>query len=88
LTKVVNRVVLGLAAILIICAGLVPKFAAVLTTIPSSVLGGATVSVFAMIAMTGIRLVVNEGLNTRNTAIVGLSVHPVPIGSLLIFHEN
>lgn len=27
LTKVVNRVVLGLAAILIICAGLVPKFA-------------------------------------------------------------
>lgn len=74
LTKVVNRVVLGLAAILIICAGLVPKFAAVLTTIPSSVLGGATVSVFAMIAMTGIRLVVNEGLNTRNTAIVGLSV--------------
>ncbi len=33
MTKVVNRVVLGLAAILIICAGLVPKFAAVLTTI-------------------------------------------------------
>lgn len=74
MTKVINRMVLGLAAIMIVCAGLIPKFSAILTTIPSSVLGGATVSVFAMIAMTGIKLVVKEGLNTRNTAIVGLSV--------------
>ena len=74
MTKVVNRFVLGLAAVLIVCAGLIPKFSAILTTIPSAVLGGATISVFAMIAMTGIRLVVKEGLNTRNTAIVGLSV--------------
>ena len=74
MTKVVNRVVLGLAAILITCAGLIPKFSAILTTIPSCVLGGATISVFAMIAMTGIKLVMQEGLTTRNTAIVGLSV--------------
>ncbi len=74
MTKVVNRCVLGLAAVMIILAGLVPKFAALLTTIPSSVLGGATVSVFAMISMTGIKLVVKEGLNTHNTAVVGLSV--------------
>lgn len=74
MTKVVNRVVLGLAAVMIVLAGLVPKFSALLTTVPSCVLGGATVSVFAMIAMTGIKLVVKEGLNTRNTAIVGLSV--------------
>ena len=74
MTKAVNRFVLGLAAVLIVCAGLIPKFSAILTTVPSAVLGGATISVFAMIAMTGIRLVVKEGLNTRNTAIVGLSV--------------
>lgn len=74
MTKVVNRCVLGLAAVFIVCAGLIPKFSALLTTVPSSVLGGATVSVFAMIAMTGIRLVVQQGLNTRNTAIVGLAV--------------
>ena len=73
-TKVVNRVVLGLAAVIIVLAGLIPKFSALLTTVPSCVLGGATVSVFAMIAMTGIKLVVKEGLNTRNTAVVGLSV--------------
>ncbi len=74
MTKVVNRVVLGLAAVMIVLAGLIPKFSALLTTVPSCVLGGATVSVFAMIAMTGIKLVVKEGLNTRNTAVVGLSV--------------
>ena len=74
MTKVVNRVVLGLAAVIIVLAGLIPKFSALLTTVPSCVLGGATVSVFAMIAMTGIKLVVKEGLNTRNTAVVGLSV--------------
>lgn len=74
MTKVVNRAVLGLAATIIVLAGLIPKFSALLTTVPSCVLGGATVSVFAMIAMTGIKLVVKEGLDTRNTAIVGLSV--------------
>ena len=74
MTKVVNRVVLGLAAVIIVLAELIPKFSALLTTVPSCVLSGATVSVFAMIAMTGIKLVVKEGLNTRNTAVVGLSV--------------
>lgn len=74
MTKVINRIVLGLAAVIIIAAGLIPNFSAILTTIPSSVLGGATVSVFAMITMTGIKLVAKEGFSTRNTVIVGLAV--------------
>lgn len=73
-TKVVNRCVLGLAAVIIFLAGSVPKFASVLTTIPQCVLGGATVSVFASITMTGIKLISQEPLNYRNTAIVGLAV--------------
>ena len=51
-TKVINRWVLGLAAAILGVAGIVPKFSALLTTIPQCVLGGATVSVFASIAMT------------------------------------
>lgn len=74
MTKVVNRCVLGLAALMILAAGLIPKFAAILTTIPSCVLGGATVSVFAMITMTGISLVIKQKLTPRNITIVGLSV--------------
>ena len=73
-TKVINRCVLGLAAIVLIIAGLVPKFSALLTTIPQCVLGGATISVFASIAMTGIKLVMQQEMNFRNTSIVGLAV--------------
>ena len=72
-TKVVNRCVLGLAAIILGVAGLIPKFSALLTTLPQCVLGGATVSVFASIAMTGMKLITSEDMNYRNTSIVGLA---------------
>lgn len=72
-TRVINRFTLGLSALILLLAGLIPKFSAVLTTIPQSVLGGATISVFASIAMTGMKLVVSEEMNYRNTSIVGLS---------------
>lgn len=73
-TKVVNRLTLGLAGVIILIAGLLPKFSALLTTIPYAVLGGATVTVFASIAMTGIKLVMTEDMNFRNTSVVGLAV--------------
>ena len=73
-TRVINRCVLGLAAVVLIFAGLIPKFSALLTTIPQCVLGGATISVFASIAMTGIKLIFRQEMNYRNTSIVGLSV--------------
>lgn len=73
-TKVINRVCLGMAAGILLIAGLVPKFSAILTTIPQCVLGGATISVFASIAMTGIKLITSQKMNYRNTSVVGLSV--------------
>ena len=73
-TRVINRVCLGMAAGMLLIAGLVPKFSAVLTTIPQCVLGGATISVFASIAMTGIKLITSQEMNYRNTSVVGLSV--------------
>ena len=72
-TKVINRWVLGLAAVILGIAGLVPKFSAILTTIPQCVLGGATVSVFASIAMTGMKLVASAEMDYRNSSIVGLA---------------
>ncbi|MDO4274395.1 MAG: nucleobase:cation symporter-2 family protein [Eubacteriales bacterium] len=72
-TKVINRWVLGLAAVILGVAGIVPKFSAVLTTIPQCVLGGATVSVFASIAMTGMKLVASAEMDYRNSSIVGLA---------------
>ena len=37
-------------------------------------LGGATISVFASIAMTGMKLIASQPLDYRNTSIVGLAV--------------
>lgn len=73
-TKVINRFVLGIAAAILLAAGLIPKFSALLTTIPVCVLGGATLSVFAGIAVTGIKLMVKEPLTIRSTEIIAISV--------------
>ena len=73
-TKVVAKRVFGLAAGILLIAGLIPKFSSVLLTIPNCVLGGATVSVFASIAMTGMKLITAAPMDYQNTTIVGLSV--------------
>ena len=74
LNKVVNRAVFTLAALVMLVAGFVPKFSAVLTTIPQSVIGGATLSVFATITMTGIQMFTQDGFSPRKRTVVGLSV--------------
>lgn len=72
--RVINRAVFALAALILLVAGLVPKFAAVLTTIPQCVIGGATISVFATITMTGVRMITEGGFSARKSSVVGLSV--------------
>ena len=72
--RVINRAVFTLAAGVLLVAGLVPKFASILTTIPQSVIGGATISVFATITMTGIRMITEGGFTPRKSSVVGLSV--------------
>ncbi|MBO5460319.1 MAG: purine/pyrimidine permease [Ruminococcus sp.] len=73
-TKVIARRVFATAAVIFLIAGLCPKFSGLLRTIPQCVLGGAVASVFASIAMTGIKLLVQEGMSYRNTTVAGLSI--------------
>ncbi len=73
-TKVINKYVMVFASVLLLVAGFVPKIAAVLTTIPYAVIGGATISVFATISMTGIRMICSQELSPTNTGVVGLSL--------------
>ena len=72
--KVINPAVFTLAAGILLVAGLMPKFASLLTTIPQCVIGGATISVFATITMTGIRMITEGGFTPRKSSVVGLSV--------------
>ena len=74
MTKVISRFVMVIAGAFMILAGLSPKFGAVMTTIPFPVLGGATITVFGMITMTGIQLLVKDEMSARNMTIVGLAL--------------
>ncbi len=74
MTKVVSRFVIAISALFMILAGFVPKFSALVTTVPSAVLGGATVTVFGMITMAGIQIIIGDELSSRNVTIVGLSI--------------
>ena len=71
---IVGYGIMGMAAVILLAAGLIPKFSSLLTTIPYCVLGGATISVFASITMTGIKLITTEPMDFRNTTVVGLAV--------------
>lgn len=73
-TKVVAKKVFMLAAIVILVAGFIPKFGAIMTTIPFPVLGGATITVFAAITMSGIQLITEQPMTYRNKMIVGIAL--------------
>jgi len=72
--KVINKAVFAFASLILLAAELAPKLSAILTTIPQAVIGGATISVFATITMTGIRMITSEHFSMRSSAVVGLSV--------------
>ena len=72
--RVINKAVFAFASLVLLVAGLVPKLSAILTTIPQAVIGGATISVFATITMTGIRMITSDDFSMRSSAVVGLSV--------------
>ena len=73
-TKVVAKKVFLIVGVIMIIAGLFPVFGAIMTTIPYPVLGGATVTVFAAITMSGIQLITQQQLNYRNKLFVGIAL--------------
>ncbi len=93
MTKVVNLKVIRITSALLLLAGLTPKFAGIMTSIPQCVIGGATVSVFAQITMTGMKLITLDEMSVRNNTIVGLGVAlgmgitQIPVEGLQYFPE-
>ena len=73
-TKVVSRRVFTLVGVVMLLAGICPKFSALMATIPQSVLGGATLTVFAAITMSGIELLNEQKMSYRNKMIVGVAL--------------
>ena len=72
--KVVCRKVFGVTAtIVMLVLGFSPKFSALMSTMPKAVIGGATIIVFGMITITGMRLL-KDDLSFRNGTIAGLAL--------------
>ena len=85
LTKVASRYVMALGAGTLVIAALCPKIASILSTIPSCVIGGATIIVFSMIAVSGMSLIAKANFTGRAMLISGTSL---ALGLGLSFAKN
>lgn len=73
-TKIMSRYVVAIGSIFLILAGLIPKFGAMISTLPQAVIGGASIIIFSQISLTGIEILTSEPLDERSKIIVGLSL--------------
>lgn len=73
-TKVVAKRVFVIVSSIMLVAGFCPKLMSLIATVPQPVLGGATITVFAAITLSGIQLISEQPLNYRNRMIVGISL--------------
>jgi NCS2 family nucleobase:cation symporter-2/xanthine permease XanP len=84
LTGVASRVVGYATAAILMALGLMPKLGALVAVMPPAVLGGATIVLFGLVAMAGVRIVAQEGFSGRTMLILavacglGLGVQTVP----------
>ena len=74
MTKIVNRFVVATGACILILAGIFPKIGTIISLMPSSVLGGASIVMFSMILVSGIRLITTENITERNAMILAVSL--------------
>ncbi|SDZ32560.1 OHCU decarboxylase [Saccharopolyspora shandongensis] len=75
ITGVTSRWVISVAGVFMMLLGLVPKFAAIVTSIPAPVLGGASLAMFAMVSVVGFQILSRVDFHDhRNSLIVAASI--------------
>lgn len=74
LTGVASRRAGVAAAALLVALGLFPKLSALISVVPRPVIGGATVLMFAMVAVAGLHIALSEGFTARNQFILAVSL--------------
>jgi xanthine permease XanP len=73
LTGVTSRYIAYFISFILVVLGLFPILGVVLQNIPKPVLGGATLVMFATIAVAGIKILSSEPINRRNSLIIASS---------------
>ena len=74
MTGVMSRFVVAVGAMFLIAGAFFPKLGALLTVVPSSVIGGSLVMIFAMIFISGVNLITKEPLKGKNAVILSVSL--------------
>lgn len=74
MTGVMSRHVVTIGAIFLICGGLIPKFGAVIASMPIAVLGGGVIVMFGMVVSAGLNMLGDVKMNRRNMMIIALSL--------------
>lgn len=74
MTGVMSRHVVTLGAVFLILCGLVPKFGAVIASMPITVLGGGVIIMFGMVTASGVRMLADVAWNRRNMVIFAVSL--------------
>ncbi len=74
MTGVASRRAGYVVALFLIILGLFPPLAALITVMPKPVLGGATIVMFGVVAVAGLRLVASDEFTTRNEFILAITL--------------
>ncbi|MGL5963540.1 MAG: uracil-xanthine permease family protein [Fusobacteriaceae bacterium] len=74
MTGIMSRFVVAVGALFLVVGAFIPKIGAFFTAIPSSVIGGSLIMVFAMITISGIKLVTKHPLEGKNAIILAVSL--------------
>ena len=69
-TGVISRHVGTVAGVILILLGLFPKLGGIIAAMPDSVIGGAAIIMFGLIAGAGIKLISKSEMNQRNILIL------------------
>ena len=74
MTGVMSRHVVTIGAIFLIVCGLVPKFGAIVSTVPINMLGGGVIVMFGMVCAAGVNMLSDVSWNRRNMVIFAVSL--------------
>jgi len=74
MTGVMSRHVVTIGGLFLILCGLIPKFGAIVATVPINVLGGGVIVMFGMVAAAGVNMLSEVNWSRRNMVIFAVSL--------------
>jgi len=86
ITRVFSVFVIGGAAVIAITFGFVGKIAALISTVPSAVMGGVSILLFGIIASSGLRMLIDNKVdfNIKRNLIIAAVITVIGIGGAFI----